>query len=201
MCNKILAIIALLGAPFLCIDFLDNQENTTGSWTTGLYGFIYMTGWIASVIGLLRLKAAGTGMGGQSILFIQLLLLSVAQVFNINVIVHGGQPSSLQTNLDLFWPISNGFMLVTGIAVVLAKRIQGWHRWIPLLTGSWLPVLLICNALGFRNLYVAGFYSAIAWTLLAVVVYTAKCRLIKKAMVQAGRGRFKKPLAELHRMK
>src|SRR5215216_6223977 len=90
MCNKILGIIALLGAPFLCIDFLDNQANTTDSWTTGLYGFIYMLGWMASTIGLLRLNATGKPAAAKMIPIVQLVLLSVAQVFNIDVMVHGG---------------------------------------------------------------------------------------------------------------
>src|SRR5690349_16049299 len=100
MCNKILAIVALLGAPFLCIDFLDNQANTSDSWTTGLYGFIYMGGWMASVVGLFRVNAAGTHTAGRIILLIQLLLLVVAQVFNLDILLHGANNGILQQSLD-----------------------------------------------------------------------------------------------------
>lgn len=185
MCNKILAVFALVCAPFLCVDFLENQANTTDSWTTGLYGFIYMSGWMASVIGLYRLNATGPRIWGKLILIIQLLLLATAQVFNIDVIIHGGVNNELQRNLDASWPASNACMLVTGIAVVRANQLQGWHKWIPLLIGCWLPVLLILNAIGFRNLYFAGFYSAVGWTLLAIVVYTSKPFAYKKAIVRS----------------
>jgi hypothetical protein len=142
MCNKILAIIALLGAPFLCIDFLDNQANITDSWTTGLYGFIYMTGWMASIVGLYRLNAAGDHTTGKIILLMQFLLLTVAQIFNLDVLMYGGNNGILQRSLDPFWPASNGFMLVTGISILAARQLKGWHRWIPLVVGSWLPVML-----------------------------------------------------------
>jgi len=188
MCNKILAIVALLGAPFLCIDFLDNQANTSDSWTTGLYGFIYMGGWMASVVGLFRVNAAGTHTAGRIILLIQLLLLVVAQVFNLDILLHGANNGILQQSLDPFWPASNGFMLVTGIAVVTAKQLKGWHSWIPLFVGSWLPVMLASGAFGFHSLYFAGFYSAIAWTLLAIVIYTTDQECRKKSVVRQLRG-------------
>jgi hypothetical protein len=182
MCNKILAIVALLGAPFLCIDFLDN-EGTNESWTTGLYGLIYMTGWMASVIGLYRVNAAGTHPAGKIILLIQFILIAVAQVFNLDVLLHGGNNGIVQRSLDPFWPASNGFMLATGISVLSAKRLKGWHSWIPLVVGAWLPILLASRAFGFRSLYFAGFYSAVAWTLLAIVIYTSDQECSKKAIV------------------
>ncbi|MFL5808704.1 MAG: hypothetical protein ACJ749_04235 [Flavisolibacter sp.] len=177
MCNKILGLIALFGAPFLCIDFLDNQANTNDTWTTGLFGFIYMVGWMASVVGLMRLNATGKTLAGRCVLVIQLILLCIAQVFNIDVMIHGGNNSLLQQLLDIFWPISNGFMLITGVAVLFAKQLKGWQKWVPVLVGSWLPVMLLSKGFQLQNLYFAGFYSAIAWTLLAIVIYTAKLEM------------------------
>ena len=185
MCNKVLGVVALICAPFFCIDFLDNQVNSTASWTTGLYGFIYMLGWMASIIGLYRLKAAGSFPAAKAILILQFLFLLLAQAFNVDVLIHGSIYNELQTSLDPFWPISNGFMLVTGVAVLRANQLQGWHKWIPLITGFWLPTLLLLRGFGIESFYFAGFYSAIAWTLLAVVIYTARPFAYKKAIVRS----------------
>ena len=185
MCNKVLGVVALICAPFLCFDFLDNQVHSTASWTTGLYGFIYMLGWMASVVGLYRLKATGSFPPAKVILIFQFLFLLLAQAFNVDVIIHGSIYNDLQTSLDPFWPISNGFMIVTGIAVLRANQLQGWHKWVPLIVGCWLPVMLLLKGLGIENLYLAGFYSAIAWTLLAIVIYTARPFAYKKAIVRS----------------
>jgi hypothetical protein len=184
MCNKVLGVVALICAPFLCIDFLDNQVNSTTSWTTGLFGFIYMLGWMASIIGLYRLKATGSFPAAKVILILQFLFLLLAQAFNVDVIMHGSINNDLQTSLDPFWPISNAFMIVTGIAVLRDNQLQGWHKWVPLLVGFWLPVMLLLKGLGIENLYFAGFYSAIAWTLLGIVIYTARPFAYKKAIVR-----------------
>jgi hypothetical protein len=185
MCNKILGVVALICAPFLCIDFLDNQVVASSSWTTGLYGFIYMSGWMASIVGLYRLNATGTYPMAKVILMVQFLLLLIAQAFNIDVIIHGSINNELQSTLDPFWPISNLFMIITGIAILKAGQLQGWHKWIPLITACWLPVILLMGAMGLHDLYFAGFYSAIAWTLLAIVVYTARPFAYKKAIVRS----------------
>ena len=76
-------------------------------------------------------------------------------------------------------------MIVTGIAVLRANQLQGWHKWVPLIVGCWLPVMLLLKGLGIENLYLAGFYSAIAWTLLAIVIYTARPFAYKKAIVRS----------------
>ena len=185
MCNKVLGAVALICAPFLCIDFLDNQVHSSVSWTTGLYGFIYMLGWMASITGLYRLNATGSYPAAKAILIFQFLFLLLAQAFNVDVIIHGSIYNELQSGLDPFWPLSNGFMIITGIAVIRANLLQGWHKWIPLITGFWLPLMLLFKAMGIENLYFAGFYSAIAWTLLAIVIYTARPFAYKKAIVKS----------------
>src|SRR5687768_1363353 len=99
MCNKVLGVVALICAPFLCIDFLDNQVHSTASWTTGLYGFVYMLGWMASVIGLYRLKATGSFPIAKVILIFQFLFLLLAQAFNVDIMIHGSIYNELQTSL------------------------------------------------------------------------------------------------------
>lgn len=40
---------------------------------------------------------------------------------------------------DAAWPLSMAWVLVVGITVLVAKRLPGWWRFVPLLCPFWLP--------------------------------------------------------------
>ena len=173
---KLLGALAIICAPFLCIDFFVNGAQPVQSWTTGLFGFIYMIGWMCSIIALQSLMATGTGYFGKVILVIQLFLLSMAQVWNIAVILRVSQDSFWFRFFDPCWPFSNICMLIVGIAVIVAKVLHGWRGFVPLAVGLWLPLSGIVAFLFNSSVlpYTSGIYSAVAWTLLGIVVYTTK---------------------------
>lgn len=188
--NRLLGIIAMLAAPFLFVDFLVHGmggqfESTSFS---GIFSLIYMTGWVCSIIGLLRLKATGETKFGRVILWIQLLLLFLANIWNAWVILQPGANDVLFRVLDMFWPVSNAFMMVIAITAIRAKKIKGWRRFVPLFVALWLPVGLLVTGLFFgrasTGIVIAGTYSAIAWMLLGYVVATnptdRRARLLKE---------------------
>lgn len=78
--------------------------------------------------------------------------------------------------LDLFWPLSNVIMLIVGITVIVAGRLQGWKRYIPFATGLWFPLALLCSFIdnSLVSFLFGGFYSVVAWTLLAFVIITSR---------------------------
>jgi hypothetical protein len=85
-----------------------------------------------------------------------------------------GLHTKLYFILDLFWPVSNIWMLATGLTVVTAKRLQGRMRYVPLIVGLWVPVTLpLIGIWGMQSpaMLISGLYSTVAWTLLGVVVY------------------------------
>ena len=60
---------------------------------------------------------------------------------------------------------------------IQGKQLNGWKRFVPLFVGLWFPVLIVCmNVFGRAGITgtIAGVYSAVAWSLLAIVVYTTK---------------------------
>ena len=171
MNTKQLSLIALLGAPFLCIGVYVEANYTPlgNSWWTGVWGLLYITGWMASLEALRRLKLAGSGRFGNRIIGVVLATLTMANVSNVWQLIAPTYKPLLFTVLDIGWPVSNVLMLGVGVAVLRAKRLQGWQRWVPLAVGAWFPLTMTVSrtpiVLHFSNLY-----SAIAWTLLAVVV-------------------------------
>ncbi|HYE53184.1 MAG TPA: hypothetical protein VD996_00020 [Chitinophagaceae bacterium] len=182
MNNRILGILAFIGAPFLCIDQMVHGQNGPQSGfehtsVSGLFNLIYMLGWMCSIAVLRRIKATGTAGFGKAILVIQLCTLTLANVWNVYEIIAPGSESTLYFILDLFWPISNLVLLIIGITVIRARRLQGWKRFVPLLAGIWFPVsivLFFTAGQGYLTMVLSGLYSAVMWTLLAYVSYTSE---------------------------
>ena len=101
--------------------------------------FAALAGYLIMLIGLLKSGAAGNGVFGkisQGIFITGLAALLIAQVVQL-----------LTRNPDFFlYPIGGIFQLLggllTGIAVVIAKRWAGWQRFAPLLQGLYYLIVL-----------------------------------------------------------
>ncbi|HET6540040.1 MAG TPA: hypothetical protein VFG46_06120 [Chryseolinea sp.] len=180
MNNKLLGTIAMAGAPFLGIDFFLNGGGFGGAAyehtsQTGLFCLIYMSAWMCSIWGLLRANAAGIDKG-RYVLITQLIFLTIANSSNVYEII---SPETTSTSIfynvmDMFWPISNLFMIVTGITILRARSFDGSPSFIPLMVGLWIPFsILMYFLIGDMNKIhhiVVGAYSAVAWMLMGYVV-------------------------------
>ncbi|HEX2532337.1 MAG TPA: hypothetical protein VHK69_01305 [Chitinophagaceae bacterium] len=175
MNNKILGSLALAGAPFFLLSgylqpycsFLHEQQFY------GAWGIVYLTGWMCSIRGLQRLQATGSGKWGRGLLWVLLGSLGLATLSNAVQLFDPGNRSLLFIVLDAFWPVSNLLMGAAAITVAVAGRLNGWRRFVPLLAGAWLPVLVVCAAVFGRTGVtgtIAGVYSAIAWSVLALMI-------------------------------
>ncbi|MPR36831.1 hypothetical protein [Salmonirosea aquatica] len=176
MNNKILGTLALLGAPFLCLNTYLNVSASGGYTTTPLSGFfdlLYVTGWLCSIIGLKQIGAAGTDRLGRIILPTILVTLVLANIYNFYEIILPDHGTLLYHALDLFWPLSNLVMIGVGIAVIRAKRLQGWKRYVPLACGLWLPFTMLVWSNVPLGFHLTNVHTALAWTLLALVVLTS----------------------------
>jgi hypothetical protein len=177
MNTRTLGIIAIAGSPFLAIDFILGNNGQTYQVTllTGIFSLLYMTGWFCSIIALYRFKAAGNNPVGKGILIVQMAMLALGELWNVYVIIQPDAHTLLFKTLDLFWPLSNCFMLVTGLAVMQAKKLYGWSRFVPFAVGLWLPLSMLLTPMllgsNTASLYFSSVYSASAWLLLGVCVY------------------------------
>jgi hypothetical protein len=176
MNNKNIGLFALLCSPFLAIDLTVHGgfDNYSPSSIGGLFSFIYMTGWLLSVLALYRMHA-GVKKIARAVLVVQMIFLSLAEVSNIWLMIEPGSSSKLYSILDLFWPVSNSFMFVTGLTIILSKQIRGWQRFVPLFVGLWLPTSISLWTLIGKTATAVSFisiYSAVAWSFLALSVYT-----------------------------
>ena len=130
-----------------------------------------MTGWTCSVAGLYRIKAMGTKRWQKNIMIIQLVLLCLANSWDIVEIFSPNSPSKIYFFLSFMWPVAAIFMVVTGIVILRAKKLKGWKLYIPLLAGLWFPQTVIIYYIApdsMTSLILSGIYAAIAFTLMGL---------------------------------
>lgn len=177
MNHKTLGTLALTGAPFLGLGMTVEQlyKPLHDSWFTGLWGLFYISAWLCSIIALQRLEVTGRSRFGKGILRVITVTLTLANVSNGYQLLFPGEKTVAYYALDAFWPISNLVMAGVGITVIVARGLPGWRRYVPLAAGLWFPFTVLCMVvLGSWEAAIplSSLYTAVAWTVLAVVVLT-----------------------------
>jgi hypothetical protein len=140
---------------------------------------VFMAGWICSNIGMWRMRATGTGKWGRAVLLVQLVGLGLAFMFGFFEATGLLGRESLVFNItDAAWPLSMLWMIVVGVSVLVAKRLLGWQRLVPLLCPLWLPMAIILSiAFGDTVGGIVGFgYAAVVWASLGYVVVRSSSR-------------------------
>src|SRR5690349_13888779 len=109
MNNKLLGTLALAGAPFMFIGvYLESIiKSLNDTWFTGVWGILYITGWMCSMIVLQRIEAVGKGRFGKGLIRVILFTLTVANVSNVVQLFTVPNKPPYFFYIDLFWPLSN----------------------------------------------------------------------------------------------
>ncbi|GAB3330275.1 hypothetical protein GCM10027299_34660 [Larkinella ripae] len=174
MNTKQLCLLALMGAPFLAIGvYVEAYYAPLGnSWWTGVWGLLYITGWMGAVEAMRRLRLTGTDWLGRRITPLVLGTLLIANLSNLWQLVAPTYKPLPFMVLDLAWPLSNLLMLVVGVATLRARQLRGVGRWIPLAVGLWFPLTMAVSRTSIV-LHFSNLYSALLWSLMALVVWRA----------------------------
>jgi len=178
MNTRLLGILGMVGAPMLLMEgiYTGFQRQETDQ-LIGVLGLVYTIGWFCSLIGLRRLNATGSRAIGKGILVVQLVGVALAIGWALIYVANPNpnKESLVYTITDLAWPLSHVFMLVVGIAALVAGRLRGWQRFTPLLCGLALPVAIIAGIAGGESAsgYVFPLWTTTAFGLLGYTVYTS----------------------------
>ncbi len=118
------------------------------------------------------MRATGNGTWGRAVLIIQLVGLILAFLFGFVEATGLLDENDVVFNvLDAAWPLSMLWMLVVGITVIVARRLSGWQRFVPLLCPFWLPIaLFLAAAFGEWAGLIGLAYAAVLWGLLGYIV-------------------------------
>lgn len=175
MKNKIMknyqsGILALVGAPFLCIDMLTGAKfpdfAESFPWFSGFAGLLYITGWLISMENLRRLTDTGTRDFGWFAIRVVMFTLIIADISNIWTIVSNARPALFYI-LDAGWPVSHLLMFPVAWVVFKCGQLKGYRQFLPLLMALWFPVCMLLGRDDFA-LYSGGIYSAVVWSLFAI---------------------------------
>jgi hypothetical protein len=178
MNNRTLGTIAMICAPAMLLELAAPRENPV---YIGIASMLFMAGWICSNIGMQRIAAAGTSLWGRIVLNIQLVGLVMACLFGFFEATQIlPEDNLIFIATDLAWPLSMLFMIVVGVTVIVAGRLRGWRRFVPLLCGLGLPIGILASlAFGWpMDSQASGilFFSwlGIFWLLLGFIVYSSE---------------------------
>ena len=157
--HRVLGALGMLGSPFLFLSFAANgfQEGDSNRLGAAL-GLLFTLGWFSSVLGLWTLRAAGDRLPGKIVLGLELVGVVLASLFQVYEFVAPGSTSML-------------VLLLVGIAVLRARVLQGWLRFVPILCPLWMPITIAASALGERAGELGSFSTVIGWFLLGYAVY------------------------------
>ena len=176
-----LGMLAMLGAPMLLVEviaFIAGNDPNRNSPFVGVTGLLYLAGWTCSLVALRRLGVLGRSMASTIVYWIQFTLVVMAGLFSLEELAYGSLEQIPIQALDLAWPLSHTFMLVTGGLAIAAGVWRGWRRFAPFLPGLKIPMLFALMALGAGNGrgtagYVQALFASLAFLLLGYAVFTS----------------------------
>ena|SRR5690348_2788125 len=172
---QILGIIAIIGSPWMFIDFINNglYDRFISTSISGVRNSLFMLGWICAVFGLYKLEAMGNKRWQKNLVILQLIFLLIAFAWSILEIFESDSSSLMFYYLNFSWPIAGFFMLIIGIIILVAKKLKGWKRYVPLLAGLWFPQTVAIGLIdrnSFTSIMLSGIYATITFSLLGFVL-------------------------------
>src|SRR3954453_3996583 len=105
--TRVLGIIGIIGAPWMFIDFINNglYDHFLANPVSGVRDFMFLLGWICSLVGLYKLEAMGTKRWQKAVVITQIIFLSFAACLSIYEIFASNSPPSIFYTLEFLWPL------------------------------------------------------------------------------------------------
>jgi hypothetical protein len=182
---RVLGIIGIMGAPWMFIDFINNglYDRFLATSISGIRNFMFMTGWLCSVVGLYKLEAMGTKRWQKMIVIAQIIFLFLADCWSIFEMFAPDSPSPIYYALNFLWPVAGFCMVITGTVILLAKKLRGWKRYVPLFAGLWFPETVLVYYISqnsILSLVTSGIYSTIVFSLMGFVLTADDYESVKR---------------------
>lgn len=170
--QRFFGLLGLIASPLFLVYVM-----TTGLQETTLLGsalgLLFQLGCLACAAGLFVTRATGDSAVSRGILLVQMTLHTLAAIFQVLEYKGLAQDTIFYTITDIAWPLGFLFMLVTGSAVIRARRLQGWQRYVALACAFPLPVTMLSGAFLGEELggYLFGLGLFVTYLLLALTVF------------------------------
>lgn len=188
---RLLGIITMLGAPAMTIEAARHGFQTVPNEQTDVIGALlyglFSIGWLAVMINLWQLRASGKSLFGRIILAAPLVTIPFAILQSLVDILKVNTSNPFYMVTDIAWPFSMFLTFSVGVAVVVAKGLPGWKRFVLLYTGIGVPLALLSMALGFgMPMWYFDFHTVTGWLLLGRVVFSEADKGARNRIAFAG---------------
>jgi hypothetical protein len=188
---RLLGIITIICAPMMTIEAARHGFQSVPNEQTDVIGALlyalFSIGWLAGMVGLWQLRATGKSLFGRIILAAPLGTIPLAILQSLVDILKVNTSNPFYMVTDIAWPFSMLLTFFVGVAVVVAKGLPGWKRFVPLYTGIGVPLALISMALGFgMPMWYFDFHTITGWVLLGYVVFSEANQVARNRMAFAG---------------
>lgn len=170
--QRFFGLLGMIASPLFLVYVMTTGMNETTLLGSTL-GLLFQLGCLACAAGLFVTQATGDSAVSRGILVMQMTLHTLAAIFQVLEYKGIAQDSLFFTITDIAWPLGFFFMLVTGGAVIRARRLQGWQRYVALACAFPLPVTMLSGALIGEELggYLFGVGLFVTYLLLALTVF------------------------------
>jgi hypothetical protein len=158
--QRTLGLFGMITSPLLLLYLLTDQPTAGAEFSLlgSILGLIFQVGCLATVGGLLLSGAAGNGRVSRSLLVVQMVLHTLAAIFQIREYLYPANATDgLWVITDIAWPLGFLWMFVTGTVVLRARRWAGWRRFAPLLCGLPLPLSILISSVAGEGVMVYTF--------------------------------------------
>ena len=170
--QRIFGLLGMMASPLFLVYVLTTGMNETTLLGSTL-GLLFQLGCLACAAGLFVTRATGDSAVSRGLLVVQMTLHTFAAIFQVLEYKGIAQDTLFYTITDIAWPLGFLFMLVTGGAVIRARRLQGWQRYVALSCAFPLPVTMLSGALIGEEIggYLFGVGLFVTYLLLALTVF------------------------------
>ena len=142
--TRILGVIGMTFAPALYIGWFFHSDNfnepNANQLFSSLFGVLYLSGAMASVVAMRLLRVTGSGAGAKFLFAVQIVGLFLAMWYDIfEYAAPHLRKSTVFFITDMAYPFSHILMIIVGVAIIRAGVWRGWRRVPAFLVGFALP--------------------------------------------------------------
>ena len=177
--NRLLGIIGIIGAPMLFVEMLTralmSQPEKLNTQVVGILGIFYIGGWIATAIGMRRMRTTGNSPASKIVFVIQIVGLVLAFLYSVQetLRITDKVNSLFFTVTDFAYPFSHAFMFIVGVLVWRTQILKGFAKFAPFFVALMLPLFFALSAFGSSALVpvIASGLAATGFVIISLAVF------------------------------
>lgn len=176
---RALGLVTMLGAPAILAEAARHGFQTMPNEQTDALGAVlyalFSVGWLAAVVALRSLGAAGRGRWGRALGVLPIVTVSLAIGQSAMDLLRVPVTNPLYVVTDLAWPLSMVLTFALSVVALFQRHLTAGLRLAPLACGISLPVAIVMIVLTGSELpqWLFAWHTALGWFALGLAIFTS----------------------------